>query len=256
MKGKTPILKVEHSRDFCLAHIEIWSKGESTDPREWTDKKQPCVPYILFEKTDENVNCYMDERGFEWIINELKEQLKKDANFVERLAKEYAGIYEKVNLILKKENSLDYEEIVKFLKDYHSGWPIYEALYFLVGILPENGKDFRIAKDAIELTDKTGDKGDKVMRISLKMCFPGLGELSSLLLTEEIFSKKIPSKIELERRAKKYFYANDKLFVNKTREDIEKTFKIKLEKNENKDLKEFKGQVAYIGKVRGVVRKI
>ncbi len=251
-----PTLKIEHARDFCLAHIEIWCKGESTDSRRWTEKKHIYVPYILFEKTDETVNCYMDERGFEWVISELKEQIKKDPQFVKNLAKEYVDIYGNVNHVLEKNESLSHEELIKFLKDYHSGWPIYEALYFLTEILPQSSEEFKLAKDSLDLSDKTGDQGDKLMRLSLKRIFPELGELSSFLLNEEIISRNIPTKDELKKRARGYFYADDKLFVGKNREDIGKIFNVKLENNRIDDLTEFGGQVAYSGKTRGIVRKI
>ena len=250
------ILKIEHARDFCLPHIEAWCKGESTDPRQWTDKEQPYKPYILFEKTNETVNCYMDERGFEWIRNELKNQLKKDPNFVEKLVKKYLNIYGKTKDIWEKEKVLSHAELVNFIKNYQEGWPIYEAIYFLAEMLPQNSEDFKLTKEALVFTDTGGDKGDKVIRNSLKKCFPELGESSSVLLIQEIFSKKLPSKQELEKRAKKYFYANNTLFVDKTKEDIERIFNIKIERNEPENLQQFNGQVAYPGKVIGTVRKI
>lgn len=251
-----PILKIEHARDFCLPHIEAWCKGESTDPRQWTDKEQPYKPYILFEKTSETVNCYMDERGFEWIKNELQNQLKKDPNFVEKLVKKYINIYGKTKDIWEKEKVLSYTELVDFIKNYQEGWPIYESIYFLAEIVSQNSKDFKLIKKALVFTDKGGDKGDKVIRTSLKKCFPELGELSSFLLIEEILSKKFPNKQELEKREKHYFYANNTLFVNKTKEDIERILNIKIENSEPEALQQFNGQIAYPGKVTGIVRKI
>ncbi len=256
MKENTIILRVEHKRDFCLPHIEIWCKGESTDPRIWTEKQQPYVPYILFERTEETIHCYMDERGFDWIVNELKTQMKKDKEFVEKFVSVYFKIYEKVDAICQQEKTLEYDSFVSFLKDYQSGWSIYEAIYFLADMLPRDSREFRRSKEGLAFTDKTGDQADKVIRKSLKKCFPELGELSLFLLTEEIFSKKIPPKEELEKRKKKYFYANDKLFVDKNVEDIEKIFNIQIERPKSLEIKEFRGEIAYKGKVRGIARKI
>ncbi len=251
-----PILNVEHARDFCLPLIEVWCKGESTDPRGWTDKQQPYKPYILFEKTEGTVNCYMDGRGFEWIRNELKNQLKNDQEFVQKLVKKYLEIYGKSKDSLKKEKTFSYEELVAFIQNYWEGWRIYEALYFLAEVVQEDSEDFRLIKEAFELTDNTGDKGDQAMRKSLERCFPELGELSSVLLIEEIFSKNTPPRIELEKRMKKYFYADDRLFIDKTREDIEGIFGIKINNNEVRNSQEFNGDVGFPGKVIGVVHKI
>ncbi len=250
-----PVFKKEHARDFCLPHIEAWCKGESTDPRVWTDKQQPYNPYILFEKTEDTVNCYMDPRGFNWIQDELKNQLKKDQKFVEKIVKKYFEVYGKTQESWEKEKTLSHEELAQFIQNYQEGWSLYEAIYFLAGMLPENTEEFNLVKKALTFTDTAGDKGDRVIRRSLKKIFPELDELSSVLLIEEIFFRKFPPKTELEKRMKKYFYANDTLWVDKTLEDIEKIFRIKIEKI-TEDIRELRGQVGFKGSVKGVVRKI
>ena len=252
----TPVFKKEHARDFCLANIESWCKGESTYPRLWTEKQQPFKPYILFEKDEQTVNCYMDPRGFTWIKEELKRQVKKYPKFVEKIVKKYFEVYGKTKPLWEKEKILSHEELVKFIENDKEGWPLYEAIYFLAEMLPQDSEDFRLARKALDFTDSGGDKGDKVVRKSLKKIFPELGELSYGLLIEEIVSRKIPSKTELEKRMKKYFYANDTLFIDKTIGDIEKLLGIKIERLTEQMIQEFKGEIGFKGKIIGSVRKI
>ena len=256
MTNEIYILQLEHARDFCLPHIEIWCKGESTDSRPYSDKLNPIRSYILFEKTNETVNCWMDPKGFDWINEQLKKKLKEDSNFVKKLAKKYGEIYRKVQPTCDAQKTLSHKELIEFMKNYAKGWPEYEALYFYTEMLPQESEDFKLAREALDFTNTTGDLADKLMRKSLKKIFPELGELSAYLLTEEISSKKIPQKTELEKRKKKYFYANDTLFVDKTIDDIEKLFGIKIERANNKQINEFSGQIGFKGKVQGKVRKI
>lgn len=44
------------SRDFCLPSVEAWVRGESTNPTEWTSEKQPFLPYIVTERSDDTVH--------------------------------------------------------------------------------------------------------------------------------------------------------------------------------------------------------
>ena len=250
------LVKKQHARDFCLPQIEIWCRGESTDLKGWTDKMQPCNSYIIFEKTADMVNCYMDDQGIEWIKTELRRLVEEDKDFISNVLEKYYGIYGKIKNVWENEAVLDYEGLVSFMKIYHEGWSTYEGVYFLGEILPQDHKDFNLIQEALIFTDKSGDKSDKVMRNSLKKCFPELGELSSFLLMDEIYTKKIPSLSELEKRAKNYFYTNNKLYVDKTKEEMQELLKLRFEDNANLAVQHFRGRVAYAGKARGNVRRI
>ena len=61
MNQKIPKFEKVFSRDFTLAKVEIWYRGEAKNPKGWTDKKQPYSPYIIFERSDGTVGCYYDE---------------------------------------------------------------------------------------------------------------------------------------------------------------------------------------------------
>ncbi len=254
--NETPVLRKEHARDFCLTNIESWCKGESTYPRLWTEKQQPYKPYILFEKDENTVTSYMDPRGFQWIEGEIKKQIKKDPQFVQKLVERYFEVYGRTKPIWEEEKILSYEELTEFVNNDKEGWPLYEAIYFIAELFPQDTDEFKLARKALDFTDSGGDKGDKVLRKSLEKIFPELGKLSSVLLIEEIVSKKIPPKAALEKRMKQYFYTNDTLFVDRTIADMEKMFNIKIEKNVPLEVSQLKGEIGFKGKVRGIVRKI
>ena len=43
------------ARDFCLASVEVWVRGESTNPKGWTALKQPFLPYIITERFEDTI---------------------------------------------------------------------------------------------------------------------------------------------------------------------------------------------------------
>jgi pyruvate,water dikinase len=89
----------------------------------------------------------------------------------------------------------------------------------------------------------------------LKKIYPLLGNLTALLRIEEIAKDNPPPIKILKKRALGYFFTDNQLFLGKDRDFIEKKFNIKLEKIvKNDSIKEFKGQSAFKGIVRGVVK--
>ena len=251
-----PVYRLEHARDFCLPHIEIWCRGETTVPKPYSNGLNPVKPYILFERTDETVHCYMDPRGFSWIEGELRKKLKKEPGYIKRAARKYVEIYSRIQAQWEAEKALSRDPLARFMRIYLQGWAYYEALYFLGNMIPSQSEDFKVVKAALDFTDKAGDQGDNVMRKSLLKLFPELGALSAYLLSEEIFSGKTPSIHELEKRKKKYFYANGALFVDKEAKDMEGLFGIKIENSTSKTENRFRGEIGFKGKVRGKARVI
>lgn len=55
------------TRDFSLAMLEVWYKGEAHNPKQWSGKTQAFLPYIVFCRTDGTVKSFYDQQGIEWI---------------------------------------------------------------------------------------------------------------------------------------------------------------------------------------------
>ena len=242
------------SRDFCLPYIEAWCRGESTDPRQWTEKQQPVKPYIVFERAPETVHCYMDPAGVDWIKQELQ-KLCADKDYVKDLVKRFYKLCEWCMPVWNEERTLSREDLVRFIDELRIEWPPSEAVWWLMEILPQDSEDFKLVQQARVDTERGSAGGDIVIRKSLEQIYPELGDLSAFLLTEEVRTNKLPDLSILQARSKHYYYTQAKLFTE-PREEIERIYSIKLEKLENLPTNEFSGEPAYKGRVSGTVRRV
>lgn len=75
----------EFARDFSLPLIQLWTRGESTDARQWTEETQPFIPYIVFERTHKTINCYMDSEGIMRIKSKLSDYIEEDDQYIKSL---------------------------------------------------------------------------------------------------------------------------------------------------------------------------
>lgn len=69
------------SRDFCLASVEAWVRGESTNPKGWTEKGQPFLPYIITQRSDDTVHFYYNLQGVDWVCDLLAKYARYDKKF-------------------------------------------------------------------------------------------------------------------------------------------------------------------------------
>lgn len=248
------------SREFCLPNIEIWCRGESTEPRRWTENQQPVIPYIIFEHVNDTVNCYMAPKGIAWLKSEIRRLMQQDKGFVKKTVKTFKNCHKRIAGIIQEERTLNHKQLVEFIDEHIREWPWFEGIWWLMEVLHEdkpNSKEFKLVQQARAETDNYGDACDRVLLKSLRRIFPKLGDLSSVLTIEEIRHKKIPSKKVLAKRMKYYIFTHKTLYDQSTIKDIEKLYRIEVEKRSANGIKDvFKGQTAYLGVVRGRVRKI
>lgn len=246
------------SRDFSLPSIEAWVRGESTNPKGWTREKQPYLPYIITERSDDTVHFYYDLEGVEWVQNLLVKLAHEDKDFLEKVEKTVLVKLKFIRPIYEKEEAIDLNKLKRFLIELEEGYPWFEAMWWfcqmdnkkLVGLNLENMQRTRA------LTDILCNASDTVIRKSLAKIYPDLKDLSSVLKTSEILSGRVPSKSELNERYKGYFFANNQLFIGKTLKDIEKHFDVKFKFEAVAKIRQLKGYVAQRGKIRGFVRRV
>lgn len=252
-----PLYIKEFSRDFCLPVIELWCKGESTEPQQWTQEVQPKIPYIVFERTSDTVVCYMDPAGIAWNKEEIIRKINKDEKYIDWLCDLVEEKMGKVRGIYENPKALNQKELVNFLNLWNDAYPPFNGMWWMMEVLSEiKHPKFIRTKKLREMTDRMSTGSDLVVRLSLKSLYPELGKYYSVLTIEEIKNINVPSRAELVKRYKHYIYTNDKLYVDKTLSDIEKEFNIILEVVEPYALSIIRGQVAYKGKVSGVVKRI
>ena len=247
------------SRDFCLPSVEAWVRGESTNPKEWTEKKQPFLPYIITERSDDTVHFYYDMEGVTWVQNLLVKLACEDKDFIQKIEKTVLEKLSFIRPIYEKEQPITLPELKRFLKELEDGYPWFEAMWWFFQMDSEfkvAGLDLGNLAKVRKLTDKLCNSSDTVIRESLINIFPQLGELSSVLQTKEIISENIPTKTELEKRSEGYFFTNNKLQIGHDKFGLEKLFKIHFIHEPLKKVRQLTGSPAYRGIVRGFVRRV
>ena len=254
---KLSIYEKLFARDFCLPSVEAWVRGESTNLKGWTKLKQPFLPYIITERFDDTIRFNYDLQGVDWVCNLLSRKAHQDKQFLKKVEKTVLEKLKYIRPIYEKEKAITLPELKRFLKELEDGYPWFEAMWWFFQMDKSKVED--LALENLEkvrmLTDTLCNGSDTVIRKSLAIIYPKLGELSSVLTTKEILSGILPSIEELIKRDKGYFFGNNLLFVDKNRSDIEKIFKIKF-KIKKFDSAILQGSIAQKGIARGFVRRV
>ena len=247
------------SRDFCLPSVEAWVRGESTNPKEWTNEKQPFFPYIITERSDDTIHFYYDLEGVDWVQNLLVRLARENKNFIPTLEKKVLERLAFIRPIYEREEPIGLVELKRFLKELEVGYPWFEAMWWFFQMDNETktaGLNLDNLAKVRNLTDTLCNSSDTVIRKSLLKMYPQFEELSSLLRTEEIVKGALPKKEELELRDRGYFFANNTLVKEQDKEKVENQFKMHFVKEPVKKVRQLNGLPAYHGVVRGFVRRI
>jgi phosphohistidine swiveling domain-containing protein len=259
MERSIPSYEKVFSRDFSLATIEIWYRGESINPKQWTEEKQPVLPYMVFERSEGTVHCYYDKRGVRWVKDLLLTKARHDQMFLFNLEETVLKKLEYLRPIYEEERVLNTPELVKFLALFEEGYPWFEAMWWLCELSTNElgGLDISNIKNVRELTAKLSTGTDAVIRKSLAAMYPELADFVGVLTVEEIRLGKFPDDNELKKREEGYIFTNNQLYTGATLEEVEKKFGIKFERiRVGKNVTEIKGQCACPGLASGIVRKI
>ncbi len=253
-----PIYRNTFSRDFTLATMQVWYRAEVVDDKIWTEKRQPFMPFIVFERVKDTVNGFYDERGIDWVRKNLVEKIKKDKIFLSFLEDNFRKHYDVCREIYEGNKSLSLLELRNFFDFYEKAWVWFEATWWLWDTKEEDLEGVKIDKSLMSLREKTQDfvpKSEILIRNSLKNLYPQVNEFIDCLTIEEIIDRKIPSIEELKKRKRSYIFTDNKLFVGVLRKEIEDKYDIIFEDLiPSNDLKEIKGISAFNGNVRGRVK--
>lgn len=246
------------ARDFSLPSVEIWLRGECTNPKGWTDKKQPFLPYEIAQRSDDTIHFYYNLQGVDWACNLLVKLSKKDKNFIPKIKKTVLEKLSFIRPIYEKEKAIPLSKLKRFLTEYEEGFPWFEAMWLFtesgleskfVGLNLKNIQKLRVS------TEKLCGGADTVIRKSLERTYPGLGYLSSVLRVEELLLNKIPSKAILAKRYKSYFLVDDQLFLT-SKSQVAKNLGVHFVEESIKKAKQLKGNIAQMGIARGFVRRL
>lgn len=259
LKPKAAIYKKILSRDFSLAALEIWYRGETSQAKHWTREMQPFLPYIVFERSEGTVHCYYDPRGIDWVTERLIPVAKSDPRFIKTFEELLVAELKAIVPLYRRKAPLARAKLLELLRRLESCCPLLEALWWFMECTPEELQGLNVAR-LKKLKKETNDLSsgtDTMIRKSLAKLYPRLGQFVGMLSLEEIRSEKFPSLQTLRKRDTGFFYTDNKLFVGVSREVVEGSCNIKLEQVVvEKDSSSIKGQVGYKGVVRGVVRRV
>ena len=175
-----PLYKNYFARDFTLAMIEIWGRGEVINPKIWTDKKQPYLPYIVFENIGPVTNGYYDPQGIKWCEQLLIDKVEKTGSF-DFVEIPFRKGLEKLNPICEKQPALNREDLLIFLKECGDLWTWFEAVWWgWESELYDKYKD--TLKEQFGRLMKLRDESqgfvpgaEATIRKSLKKIYPSLG---------------------------------------------------------------------------------
>lgn len=247
------------SRDFCLPSVEIWLRGECTNPKGWTDKKQPFLPYEIAQRADDTIHFYYNLQGVNWACDLLVKLSRENTNFIPRIEKTVLEKLKYIRPIYEKEQLIALSALKRFLREYEEGFPWFEAMWLFTESEMEEkftGLDLKNIKRLRVSTEKICGGSDSVIRKSLERLYPALEHLSSVIRVEELLSNKIPSRAILAKRFKGYFLADDQLFLISKSQVAKKRGVHFVEEKINKQLKQLKGNVACQGFAKGYVRRL
>lgn len=255
---KKPIYIKWSMRDFCLPFIETWSRAETTDPRQWTNKQQPYQPYIILIRRNGFVTNYTDPSGEKWVKQELRHFIDRDPHFVRKAVNEFYKRVKPIQPIWEKQKTIDRKTLADYIAHWRDGWAWFEAVWWIMDMSDPESEAFRLTSHARTVTENMMPYSDILIKKSLRHIYPKLGEYAENLIIEEIAENRPPSLKEAKARKKSYAYANATLFTGQGIEEMEQRFNVHIERapKTDPDLKEFRGQVAYRGIVRGKVRRI
>ncbi len=257
-RDTTPEYKKSFTRDFALCIVQIWCRAEGTSEKRWLgNQKFPFQPFIVFEKTELGVSCYMDEQGIAWMKNYLLKKAKADPAFVLQIEREFGGAYDRIRSAYLLHETLAHDELLEMLRELELFWSWFEAGWWLWETQPEEREGFELPSSLTELRMRTQDlipDADRLVRASLDNLFPELKKYTDALTEEEIRLKTFPSREELERRQQHCFVIAGNLILDSQYEVIEPTYGIHLERLEIESYTECHGQIAFPGIVRGRVK--
>ncbi len=255
---QAPVYEKLFTRDMCLGTMQTWCRAESTDPRQWTDKTQPFLPYCVFEGKNGLVDVYYDARGIDWIKDEMGRLLRENAGFVQFVGETFSKKVDALEPYLSQSDGLEPTAFSDFSVKIRDAWAWFEGIWWLIELLEAQGRTNELGKLMAyrKRTEHAYPQGDIVIRRSIARNYPSIADFAEVVLLEEAISKNMASLAELEKRKQHWFFTNNTLFSGVDKTHIEKQFNIRLFTPAPAVGFPLQGQSAFPGVVRGRVRKI
>ncbi len=247
------------TRTIPLAMVEVWYAGEKSDPRQYTKEAQPSHPYIVFECAKGIVTTYFDPAGIKWVKEQIKATRQVDRSYYKKVAAKFRQKINKIKKVLEQNQAVPMKEYETFALEVRHTWPWFELTWWFIDLLEEinekEGEEMKTLQETRKYGELFYSNSTEITKKSLEKAYPQIKNLTSGLTFSEAIRGQLPSQKTLKQRLNSYYYTDSKLFIGKTKKQIEEKFNIKIENEKNK-VSKIKGTTAYPGKVIGKVRKI
>ncbi len=244
-------------RSFPLSFYEIWYKGE----REGLPKI--CNSMMFFEP----MFIYTKDKGTQVLYNMTDEMqipfflityFNQHKNKFKNLIKKYLENYYKLTKLIDK----NYSDVVKIKKICTMFADMLPILTMMIIIGKTNNK--HIDKNIIKLSNDVRHKAEDFVGLVIDTILKTANELLPkkyksyvyFLTQNEIINQKLPSIQELKKRQQGYIYYDYQVFLKKDLKQFLKKYNFKIIKERINKNKLIKGQVAYSGKIKGIVKKV
>ncbi len=255
-KPKPYLYKKTFTRDFSLGLLQLWSAGETTDPRQWTKKQQPFLPYVVFWRKNGIVEVYVNQKGIDWCKTELMKTVKSDPRFVGRVARECLSRFTEVKPLLISKKVMSLSELKLFAERVRTFWVWFEALWWLIEALDNRvgfAQELKLLLAIRTKTQNLATDANVVIALSIAKAYPRFRDYVDVITIDEATRNKIPSVSELKRRLNEFVYADQRVLIPGSNTSIEREFNIRFDAPRKTKINTLQGQVAFKGKIRGRV---
>ena len=242
-----------YSRDTTLFMQGLWARGLDQQARAKFGWENPHVPFVAHVVNDGVVEIWEHKKAIKWFLDMLLVKNKKGDEFLAALLAEYKTILLKLKklhekkILVSESDTAAYTQLV-----YDAAFAM--TVFFYTGMderSPESAKD--IAVHAREQGDFFADN-DVFVRKNIASAAHISEQLAGVVLPDEF--GEVPSEpILTERQTSFILIDGSEAFVGSTKRYEEEHPEYHFLKPElDANMSEVSGQVAYKGKVQGVVR--
>jgi len=253
---KTKMQK-EHSRAYSFFRIFSIYQAE-LDLYKMTAIPKKEMGFIFKGKDVVDVYYQIDQ------LKELFFEISKNAiSSSENVKKEidiFLELFEKLYQYYKGSKKIETIEEFREIFDLYSKYCIYVGLVYIYPNMENISKDLRdLALAARAKTQEYNESLEIVIKDFFKRKYPHLAEHYRFILPKEVWNKDIENKDEIlkriDQRKKGYILYANKLYIGDLNRNLEELGLV-LDDHDGSEIKEIKGQIAYKGKIIGIVRII
>lgn len=240
-------------REFPLIEYQIWGRCY----KKFLGEEIKLFPRYVFVLKNGLGEIYRNPALSEAVNTIIKSKAEYNQKYFDDFCVEHLDLLKQLKNLWER-NNLTLKELKHFLDLLYKFWPAIYASIFIPSdesFDEEHQKLFMSLRERIESVEH---KAHHLINLTLQKLHPELTEFVWAVSYDDLTKNGIPDKKTLEKRVSNKIIVIDDKIVDETKfEDLKKEYNFTLEAPiDTHTIKEFKGQGAYMGKIKGVVRII